>query len=215
MADWPNRRAFPIGRALHYANQREQSPVKRRSLDFCPHNSYITKIPLAKGRLSRGYSLGRSGSGSRRARPYTALAGGLGIVPSGACRTARCSLHWCRRGSSRLHPVVPGSAARAEPRVKSRMPRWGAERRARPLHFEVSGDLGPPAVGGQERGLAPHRLSMRLLFGALLGAPPPFLFGGDYFVAFVVPHSLALSARTKALVFPLPLARAGKRNAPP
>ena len=69
------------------------------------------KIPLAKGRLSRGYSLGRSGSGSRRAQRYTALAGGLGIVPSGACRTARCSLHWCRRGSSRLHPVVPGSAA--------------------------------------------------------------------------------------------------------
>ena len=25
-------------------------------------------------------------------------------------RTARCSLHWCRRGSSRLHPVIPGSA---------------------------------------------------------------------------------------------------------
>ena len=40
--------------------------------------------------------------------------GGLGIVPSGACRTARCSLHWCRRGSSRLHPVIPGSAAQAE-----------------------------------------------------------------------------------------------------
>ena len=78
----------------------------------------------------------RSGSGSRGAQRYTARAGGLGIVPSGACRTARCSLHWCRRGSSRLHPVVPGSAARAEPRPKRpRMPRWGAERRARPLHF--------------------------------------------------------------------------------
>jgi hypothetical protein len=36
------------------------------------------------------------------------------IVPSGACRTARCSLHWCRRGPSRLHPVIPGSAAQAE-----------------------------------------------------------------------------------------------------
>src|SRR5580704_4628590 len=105
------------------------------ALDIRPHNSYLIKIPLAKGRLSRGYSLGRSGSGSRRARRYTALAGGLGIVPSGACRTARCSLHWCRRGSSRLHPVVPGSAAQAEPRPKRpRMPRWGAERRARPLH---------------------------------------------------------------------------------
>jgi hypothetical protein len=47
---------------------------------------------------------------------------------------------------------------------------------------------------------------MRLLVGALLGAPPPFLFGGDSFVAivsfvaFVVPHALALSARTNKLV---------------
>jgi hypothetical protein len=29
-------------------------------------------------------------------------------------RTAGCLLHWCRRGSSRLHPVIPGSAAQAE-----------------------------------------------------------------------------------------------------
>jgi hypothetical protein len=48
--------------------------------------------------------------GVRRSWP----AGGLGISPSGACRTARCSLHWRRRGSSRLHPVIPGSAAQAE-----------------------------------------------------------------------------------------------------
>ncbi len=29
------------------------------------------------------------------------------------CRSARCSLHWCRGGSSRLHPAIPGSAARS------------------------------------------------------------------------------------------------------
>ena len=28
-------------------------------------------------------------------------------------RSARCSLHWRRGGSSRLHPVIPGSAARS------------------------------------------------------------------------------------------------------
>jgi hypothetical protein len=41
--------------------------------------------------------------------------------------------------------------------------------------FEVSGDLGPPQ-GGQEKGRAPHRLSMRP-DGAPLGAPPPFFKG--------------------------------------
>src|SRR6202047_1355999 len=56
---------------------------------------------------------------------------------------------------------------------------------------------------------------MRLLVGALLGAPPPFLFGGSSFVAFVVPHALALSARTKALVFPPPLALGRKEKRPP
>ena len=29
-------------------------------------------------------------------------------------RTAGCLLHWRRRGSSRLHPAIPGSAAQAE-----------------------------------------------------------------------------------------------------
>ncbi len=42
-------------------------------------------------------------------------------------RTARCSLHWCRRGFSRLDPVVPGSAARSRVEVKpSALNRGGA-----------------------------------------------------------------------------------------
>src|SRR4029077_13631984 len=40
--------------------------------------------------------------------------------------------------------------------------------------------LGPPAVGRQERGRAPHRFSMRP-GGAPLGAPPPFFLGRPVF----------------------------------
>src|SRR5579864_3001223 len=59
------------------------------------------------------------------------------------------------------------------------MPRWGAERRARPLH-EVSA-ASVLSQGGKEKGRAPHRFSMRIL-PAPLGAPPPFFreeFFGD------------------------------------
>ena len=44
-------------------------------------------------------------------------------------RTARCSLHWCRRGSSRLDPVIPGSAARAELGMESPLRMTAVERR--------------------------------------------------------------------------------------
>jgi hypothetical protein len=54
------------GNRTDYANPLlRRVPDKETCLDIRPHNSYLTKIPLAKGRLSRGYSLGRSGSGSR------------------------------------------------------------------------------------------------------------------------------------------------------
>jgi hypothetical protein len=50
------------------------------------------------------------------------------------CRSARSSLHWCRRGSSRLHPVIPGSAElKLSPRPEgSWKPQWSAERRGVP-----------------------------------------------------------------------------------
>jgi hypothetical protein len=59
-------------------------------------------------------------------------------------RTARCSLHWRRGGSSRLHPVIPGSAAQGESRLKLRSRVWSAERRACPR-------LGPPPQAGEEK----------------------------------------------------------------
>jgi hypothetical protein len=57
----------------------------------------------------------RSGGGSRWRR-YEPRRAAFASARPAQCRTARCSLHWCRRGSSRLHPVVPGSAglSRAE-----------------------------------------------------------------------------------------------------
>src|SRR5580693_9306321 len=54
------------------------------------------------------------------------------------------------------------------------MPRWGAERRARPLHEVRAASVLPQ--GGKEKGRAPHRFSMRP-DGAPLGAPPPFFYG--------------------------------------
>ena len=164
----------------------------------------------------------RSGSGSRVARPYTALAGGLGIVPSGACRTARCSLHWCRRGSSRLHPVVPGSAALSRAGVeKTSDAAVGRRKASAPApFFEVpAASVLPP--GGQEKGRAPHRLSMRP-GGAPLGAPPPFFQGRSFlgmllglaFLGVGKARVRSRIARTKALVFPLPLARGRKERCP-
>jgi hypothetical protein len=94
--------------------------------------------------------------GVRRSQP----SGGLGISPSGACRTARCSLHWCRRGSSRLHPVIPGSAAQAE----SGSRRMTAEERRK-----ASGPAYRAAAAPAHRGAATvvRRSALRLpLWGA-------------------------------------------------
>jgi len=62
------------------------------------------------------------------------------------------------------------------------MPRWGAERRARPLH-EVQGSMKSWASvlpqGGKEKGRAPHPFSMRIL-PAPIGAPPPFFLREEF-----------------------------------
>ncbi len=62
------------------------------------------------------------------------------------------------------------------------MPRWGAERRARPLH-EVQDFMKSWASvlpqGGKEKGRAPHRFSMRP-GGAPIGAPPPFFLREEF-----------------------------------
>jgi hypothetical protein len=54
------------------------------------------------------------------ARPYTVFPCGSGIDRPARDRTARCWLHWCRRGYSRLDPVIPGSAARSRVEVRPR-----------------------------------------------------------------------------------------------
>ena|GEM_PF-6409152 len=56
------------------------------------------------------------GRGSRMGL-VTLIRAVLGIDRPARDRTARCWLHWCRRGSSRLHPVIPGSAARSRVEV--------------------------------------------------------------------------------------------------
>src|SRR5580704_1390480 len=61
------------------------------------------------------------------------------------------------------------------------MPRWGAERRARPLHF-LRSRRPRSSARGMENGRAPHRYSMRLLH-APIGAPPPFFLRGGVFLA--------------------------------
>ena len=86
-------------------------------------------------------------------------------------RSARCSLHWCRGGSSRLHSVIPGSAARSrvEASPASAHSRGGAPTGERPL-------LDPPRKRGRRRpGGAPHR-KVRSPVDALFGAPPPSRF---------------------------------------
>jgi hypothetical protein len=78
----------------------------------------------------------------------------------------------------RVLPFASGDSRKRGPgRAESKISDAAVGRRkasAPAPFFEVQGGLGPPAVGRQERGRAPHRLSMRLPVGALLGAPPPF-----------------------------------------
>jgi hypothetical protein len=69
--------------------------------------------PARDGRLREGTPLGGAGA----VPAATAIHRGRGrfwaTSRPARDRTARCSLHWRRGGSSRLHPVIPGSAARA------------------------------------------------------------------------------------------------------
>ena len=115
--------------------------------------------------------------------------GGLGIDRPARDRTARCWLHWCRRGSSRLDPVIPGSAARAESEAKpSAHDRGGAPQ------GEGAGVLIPRQCGTEAMVLAAsadRRLTVLLLrrrrfpVDAPNGAPPPFLLRGALGRAFL------------------------------
>ncbi len=103
-----------------------------------------------------------AGAVSRVARGRALAAGGWGISPFAMWRTARCSLNWCRRGYSRLHPVVPGSAAQAELEVMNLQQTIAVERR------EASAPFHSRAAVLRHGTQCPE---------APCGAPPPFLGG--------------------------------------
>src|SRR5271155_2689450 len=140
------------------------------SVDIGPRFSYIltNQARSAKGVTGDGRLTERVRF--LRARFVTTLSGGLGIVPSGTCRTARCSLHWCRRGSSRLDPVIPGSAARAEPRLKN----LGECRGGAPKGGRAPLPTLPRKRGRRGKGPRPCSVRARQLMDAPAGAPPPF-----------------------------------------
>ena len=141
-------------------------------LDFYPHNGYMPTIPLGEGRLIARVLLeaerGRFSCGAAIHRAH----GRLGHRPVRRVPD--------REVLAALVPerVLPFASGDSRKRGLSRagmksgdVPRWGAERRARPLHEVPAASVLPQ--GGKEKGRAPHPVSMRLLH-APIGAPPPF-----------------------------------------
>jgi len=115
------------------------------------------------------------GRGSRMGL-VTLIRAVLGIDRPARDRTARCWLHWCRRGSSRLHPVIPGSAARSRVEVRpSAHDRGGAPK----------GERAPSSILPRKRGRKGEKDARRIRWqacffcggaepsGAPVGAPPP------------------------------------------
>jgi hypothetical protein len=91
------------------------------------------------------------------AKLVTSLSGGSGHRPGQHYDwPARCSLHWRRGGSSRLHPVIPGSAAPGLSRGVTALASAAVERR--------------------EASALPRLRTVRLQDIAPSGAPPPFAF---------------------------------------
>src|ERR1700751_648718 len=75
----------------------------------------VTDIVISRKLTQEGASTGDGRLTGRvrspRAKLVTSLPGGSGHRPGQHYDwSARCSLHWRRGGSSRLHPVIPGSA---------------------------------------------------------------------------------------------------------
>jgi len=89
----------------------------------------------------------RGGGGSRSCRDTLQIRAVLGIDRPARDRTARCWLHWCRRGSSRLDPVIPGSAARnrVESKTSRRMAAVGRRKASAPPLFLVPRQCGAGA----------------------------------------------------------------------
>ncbi len=85
-------------------------------LDNRPYLRYISQIKARPSKGHRPVTADRWGGRGSRMGLVTFIRAVLGIDRPARDRTARCWLHWCRRGSSRLHPVIPGSAARSRVR---------------------------------------------------------------------------------------------------
>jgi hypothetical protein len=89
--------------------------------------------PALEGTPSRGYSGDGAGAVPGAAAIHCRSGRPWASNPPARDRSARCSLHWRRGGSSRLHPAIPGSAARGrvERSHSRRMTAVGAVRRGR------------------------------------------------------------------------------------
>jgi hypothetical protein len=139
----------------------------------------VTSLPIsfAEG-LSRGYFRKWNESGSRKRGHTPCFRAALGIDRPARDRTARCWLHWRRRGSSRLDPVIPGSAARSRVEVRpSAHDRGGAPKGER---------AAPGSAPMRDRDeCSARRIRWQAFFfcggaetsGAPTGAPPPFFVG--------------------------------------
>jgi hypothetical protein len=81
-------------------------------LDIGPYFRYLLRISLIEGVTGDVPTAERERF--PRAGLVTPHSGDFGHRPGRHYdRSARCSLHWRRGGYSRLHPVIPGSAARS------------------------------------------------------------------------------------------------------
>jgi hypothetical protein len=109
-------RTYPICANLSGLPQSRGSPNPISPLDNRPCYRYVRQARPSKGR--RPVTADRWGGCGSRMGLVTLIRAALGIDRPAYCRSARCWLHWCRRGSSRLDPVIPGSAARSRVEVR-------------------------------------------------------------------------------------------------
>jgi hypothetical protein len=147
----------------------------------------------------------RSGGGSRWRRYEPRRAAFVSARPA-QCRTARCSLHWCRRGSSRLHPVVPGSAGlgRAEESLGSR---GGAPKGERARSQ-------PSSASGRGRGTKARAASQDAVPQVRLSAPRlPSFKGGIWNGLRAAKLGCGRIARTMTLIRPRDSGGGGPREA--
>ena len=155
----------------------ELSLLQRLVLDKRPYHSYMPESSPIEGT-----STGDSRSVGRVRFPgvglVTSIRAALGIDRPAYCRSARCSLHWRRGGSSR----APGNSRKRGPRpsrgVKPSAHDRGGRRKARAPPFRS-------ALCGKKRWRSPDSQQALVLLrrGRIPSwcaerRPPPFFFAG-------------------------------------